>query len=113
MKNKCDCYHESKKIIFWPPDEAPMTINIGSCWGTRERDECSCGGNRRKCDFYPEVRKKAEERLFSAINVISKETWEEFEEILYKYGFSTTATYDGDDKNVQINFVIENYRKED
>lgn len=59
MKNKCDCYHESKKIIFWPPDEAPMTVNIGSCWGTRERDECSCGGDRTRCDFYPEVREKA------------------------------------------------------
>lgn len=26
------------------------------CWGTREKDECSCGGDRARCDFYPEVR---------------------------------------------------------
>lgn len=56
---KCDCYHKAEKIVFWPPDEAPMTVDTGSCWGTRERDECSCGGNRTKCDFYPEVREKA------------------------------------------------------
>lgn len=29
------------------------------CNGTRERDECSCGGDKTKCDFYPEVREKA------------------------------------------------------
>lgn len=28
------------------------------CWGTKETDECSCGGDPRKCDFYPEKRKK-------------------------------------------------------
>lgn len=29
------------------------------CTGTREQDPCSCGGDRTKCDFYPEVRAKA------------------------------------------------------
>lgn len=29
------------------------------CWGTKERDECSCGGDRTKCTFYPEIREKA------------------------------------------------------
>lgn len=29
------------------------------CWGTRERDACSCGGDQMKCDFYPEIREKA------------------------------------------------------
>lgn len=24
----------------------------GSCWGTKERKPCSCGGNKSKCDFY-------------------------------------------------------------
>jgi hypothetical protein len=26
------------------------------CLGTKECDECSCGGDTRKCDFYEEVR---------------------------------------------------------
>ena len=30
------------------------------CWGTREMDPCSCGGDRRQCSFYPEVREQAE-----------------------------------------------------
>lgn len=29
------------------------------CWGTREKDVCSCGGDRRRCDFYREVRASA------------------------------------------------------
>lgn len=32
---------------------------VGICYGTRECEECSCGGNREKCDFYPEYRKKS------------------------------------------------------
>lgn len=34
----CDCFHE----------EYGKTV----CYGTREREECSCGGNKRKCNFY-------------------------------------------------------------
>lgn len=30
------------------------------CWGTREMDPCSCGGDQRQCSFYPEVRERAE-----------------------------------------------------
>ena len=29
------------------------------CYGTKELEECSYGGDRRKCDFYEEVRLKA------------------------------------------------------
>ena len=56
---KCDCYHSAEKILCWPPDEAPITIKTGSCWGTKEREECYCDGDRTKCDFYSEVRAKA------------------------------------------------------
>lgn len=30
------------------------------CWGTREMDPCSCGGDQRHCSFYPELRERAE-----------------------------------------------------
>lgn len=45
-------------------------IEVGVCWGTRETDECSCGGDRTKCDFYPEVRAKAKNKatIQDAIN---------------------------------------------
>lgn len=35
-------------------------ITIGVCHGTKECDECLCGGDRTKCDFYPEVKLKAQ-----------------------------------------------------
>ena len=40
---KCDCWVE----------KGPY------CNGTREQDICSCNGDRRKCDFYEDVREKA------------------------------------------------------
>ena len=43
--SKCSCY----MLVNEKPE----------CWGTRERDPCSCGGDKRKCDFYEEVRNKA------------------------------------------------------
>lgn len=34
----CECYHiENGEIV---------------CWGTKEKDHCSCGGDKRLCDFY-------------------------------------------------------------
>jgi hypothetical protein len=63
MKNKCDCYHEQAKTLctYHPVTGQPFAhhIYVGVCWGTRERDECKCGGCEVKCDFYPEVRTKA------------------------------------------------------
>lgn len=40
---KCDCYYQhGTKFV---------------CYGTKEMEECSCGGNESKCNFYPEKRK--------------------------------------------------------
>lgn len=39
------------------------------CWGTRECDPCSCGGDETKCDFYPEKRKAASKK---EKNILSK-----------------------------------------
>lgn len=63
MKKNCDCYRiESKREYTYNPtirDLDRHDITVGVCWGTKEIDECSCGGDRTKCDFYPEVREKA------------------------------------------------------
>ena len=37
---KCKCWH------------------YGTCWGTRECEECTCDGDTTKCNFYPEKRKE-------------------------------------------------------
>jgi hypothetical protein len=57
--NKCDCYHEEYEVIGWLGPYEQVRKLRKRCNGTKERDECSCGGDRTKCDFYPEVREKA------------------------------------------------------
>ena len=60
---KCDCYCEEYEIIGWlGPDEYIRKLRK-RCNGTRERDECCCGGDRVKCDFYPEVRQRGRDNI--------------------------------------------------
>ena len=33
-----------------------VTETVSRCRGTKECEPCECGGDRRKCDFYPENR---------------------------------------------------------
>lgn len=47
---KCPCYD----TVFIGLISPANIKNV--CNGTRERDECFCGGNPAKCDFYPEKR---------------------------------------------------------
>lgn len=56
---KCNCYHEEKRICGWLSPQVPVTKPVGVCWGTKEREECSCGGDQSKCNFYPEKRADA------------------------------------------------------
>ena len=45
----CKCYHAERNFLG----------KIGVCWGTKECEACSCGGDESKCDFYEDKRKKA------------------------------------------------------
>lgn len=62
---KCKCYEEvwAISITGWLGPDEVIRKRRTICNGTRERDECSCGGDRTKCDFYPEVREKAKKEL--------------------------------------------------
>lgn len=44
----CLCYHDEKNFLH----------ECGVCYGTKEKEPCSCGGDPAKCDFYEEVREK-------------------------------------------------------
>lgn len=60
---KCDCYttRTCRKYAYNSTTGQPSLAyerEVGYCNGTRECDECDCGGDRSKCTFYPEVRKK-------------------------------------------------------
>ena len=70
--SNCSCYHP---IIYskHPP------IYRDECWGTKEREECSCGGDERKCNFYPEKRQAAIDN--------SEPTWYEAPKQVWKCPF--------------------------
>ena len=53
MKTVCSCYRTLSSISGRKYQDR--------CTGTKEIDICNCGGDRTRCDFYPEVRKKANE----------------------------------------------------
>lgn len=55
--NKCHSYHEIH--------------GVKECLGTKERDECSCGGDRSRCDFYSNVKpeKKVDDNTSEPIEI--------------------------------------------
>ena len=64
MMDKCDCYRVGIKLEprysqYTGDYVGSVDVKFAYCTGTREQDECSCGGDRTKCDFYPEVRNKS------------------------------------------------------
>ena len=63
MTNKCKSYHlqPTTRYTYHPLTGRPIAhdIEVGVCWGTKECDQCNCGGDMSRCDFYPEVRAKA------------------------------------------------------
>ena len=68
--NKCECYHE--KTVTKPLTDFEIGFNYGKtgeyitsktytqgiCWGVKYTEECTCGGDQSKCDFYESKRKK-------------------------------------------------------
>lgn len=74
MKNKCGCYHiqKKRKYIYHPLKGRHIgyDVEVGVCNGTKEVDECSCDGDRTKCDFYSEVREKAKNE-FNSDNAVT------------------------------------------
>ena len=61
--SKCNCYRTQQKTRYtynqFTGSPIAHDIEVGVCWGTKETDECHCGGDRAKCDFYPEAREEA------------------------------------------------------
>lgn len=67
---KCDCYATMfrREYAYSPTTGQPVAAydhEIGICNGTRERDECDCGGDRAKCTFYPKYRAQEGSAQFS------------------------------------------------
>lgn len=70
----CLCYHDEQNFLH----------ERGVCYGTKEKEPCSCGGNPVKCDFYEEVREAYIHR--SNADHIRAMTDEELSEWLTEYG---------------------------
>lgn len=81
MTDKCKCYHQQEAFrnIYNPLTGGTMRqkTTVGVCWGTREKEECTCGGDKSKCDFYPYPKEeepkelpKDDSGLQEALNVI-------------------------------------------
>ena len=96
--SKCDSYHLEPEQHYFV-DEYGATIyeniNVPRCWGTKEKDVCNCGGDRRKCSFYETVREKADEEknLSTTKNIL-----EEIEDLIGEY-WGTEPIYYIDSKN--------------
>lgn len=69
VMKKCDCYHERTERHYFTDFERGFNAAMGKivdyenrtygvCYGTKKCDRCACGGDRSKCDFYPENRTK-------------------------------------------------------
>lgn len=62
--NKCKCWEEKQQIKGWYGDK-PIYKTVQICIGTKECEECSCGGDESKCNFYPEKKKENKCNYFS------------------------------------------------
>lgn len=53
---KYNCWEEVTKYVTGTNCSYCQQVQI--CNGTKEREECSCNGDKSKCNFYPENRKE-------------------------------------------------------
>ena len=58
---KCDCYFQHGLKFL--------------CYGTKEMEECSCGGDKSKCDFYPEKRQQKPKAKRQIVDVQEAKTF--------------------------------------
>lgn len=83
--DKCKCYHTQFITTKNYSLDCISTESYSVCFGTKECEKCSCGGDRTKCDFYPEVRLKAQKeaiensldwKIAQAINLLVENGYE-------------------------------------
>ena len=58
--DKCKCYNAYIENVPLDYKNIRTTQRIvGLCFGTKNREKCSCQGDRSKCDFYDYIRERA------------------------------------------------------
>ena len=66
MENCCSSYHTETKIEYLYDTRGNCVTyehTIGKCWGTKECEECFCKGDRSKCDYYSDIKAKAQKKV--------------------------------------------------
>ena len=82
----CKCYHADKNFLG----------EIGVCWGTKECESCSCGGDAAKCDFYDYVRERVKKPITNAgkIRQMTDEELADFIGGIYTLNSNVWGDYD-------------------
>ena len=94
---KCKCWH------------------YGTCWGTRECEECTCDGDTTKCNFYPEKRKEKKVMNTAEMWIKAQEDGHYYEMIMSQsssdevFYHKNKGLFDGD--NFQI--IMDNFENFD
>lgn len=52
--DKCVCHCIETWIAGVEKDGTPIWRSDERCFGTKEKDPCSCGGDKSKCNYYAE-----------------------------------------------------------
>lgn len=105
--NLCDCYHEREEKHYFTdfergvrfaeglPNKEYEIRKVPYCAGTKECEICKCNGDRIKCDFYEDVRRKAKSNQLKKSNL--KRALENLETLI-----DVAVDYDGyqDAKNL-------------
>lgn len=77
------------------------------CFGTKEIDECSCGGNQCLCSFYPEKRINPKTEMQTEIeyyNVLKNIFEMNYSDILDMFGLEEYGAVEG--KNEAIGYIV-------
>ena len=92
MMKICECYDEYEDVQYLSDFEQgvhfaltgerikSVKVKKSRCTGTKECESCSCGGDRMKCDFYPQecAEAKKEQKIEE-----TKKKAKDLEELLY------------------------------
>lgn len=61
----CECYRTRNKY------SGSNITQVGYCIGTKDCEDCSCGGDELKCNFYEYIRERARAHASSTVDVLT------------------------------------------
>jgi len=107
---KCNSFEEYTSPIYEQGIIAGAETEY-RCMGTKERELCTCGGDRCKCDQYPEIKAKAlkeekDKKMKKDIEKVKQEAYKELADSLIGIG-----TADGAYDYVSVWDIVETLKK--